>query len=70
MAGDLEVRPEIEAVMQAAAAAHERFLQDDKALEAAWAAGNVNDVLDQMRKRLIDEYSGAGTAAGSESGAG
>lgn len=56
--------------MQAAAAAHERFLQDDKALEAAWAAGNVNDVLDQMRKRLIDEYSGAGTAAGSESGAG
>ena len=49
--------PEIDAIMQAGAAAAEKFQTDNKAIERAWAAAKLDALLDALKKRLDDDDS-------------
>ena len=56
--------PELEAILAAGAAAHERFVSDFRAMDKAWREGRLDEYVNDMIERAINEHSGSDTPAG------
>lgn len=46
----------LEAILAAGAAAHERFVNDFRAMDKAWSEGKLTEYIDQQLQQARDEY--------------